>query len=568
MRLLFLAVLSLLCTCARGQNPTESIRDFRVEVAPRQDGTLEVTETLVVSAAGDQIKRGITRALHRRPLGDDSELGPFSYEVVSVTRNGNPEPFQLRKRDGLPTIFIGDKDVFLDPGTYTYVVRYRTADQVYAVGQTDEIRWPLESNGSLPVQAATVTIRLPGGPQPLQSACYTGTFGSRAEDCRITENNGTVAFTLTRPLAPGEGMTVATSVPAGYFTRPVPPPPPTPFERHAVLYIFLLGLGIAGSYAYRMWRAHGVDPRAPEKLEFYPPKSLSPASTGLLYGMTPAHAPVTASLTALAIGGFVRIEEVEHAGFLSTTYSFTIHPTEPTAAESELPAEQQLLLRGIRNRGKLELKGEYDKKTKQLTDEHNTLLQEINKPIIEDGRQFIGMLNLGLLLLGTVAVALYFLIQHSIGGGYFAIGVFSAVLLFGLYGYLIQQPSLEKVKLKNHIRGLRKYLDLPEKKRKNLSGAPDMTETYFQSLLPYAIALGVRNDWAEDLAKDLANATVRDQHTSGMAALPFLLPGFGDRLGANYAKSSLMASNDGGIGGGGFAGGGGSVGGGGGTGGW
>ena len=107
MRLLILALCLLLGTCVRAQNASEEITHFSVEIWPRDDASLDVKETLTVVATGDQIKRGITRALHKKPLGTDSELAPFSYEVESVTRNGSPEPWFVKNRKGLPTIYIG-----------------------------------------------------------------------------------------------------------------------------------------------------------------------------------------------------------------------------------------------------------------------------------------------------------------------------------------------------------------------------------------------------------------------------------------------------------------------------
>lgn len=567
MRVLLFALLTFLCTCARAQNLTEEITLFSVDIKTRQDATLDVTETITVVATGDQIKRGITRALHLKPLGTDGNLAPFDYEIISVSRDGKKEPYQVKKRNGLPTVFIGDKDVRLDPGSYTYVLKYRAKNQVYPVGVTDEIRWPLEgSSGSLPVRDADITIRFDRDIAIIQSACYTGTFGSTAEDCEFSQDGNVVTFVATRGLEPGEGMTVSASIAQGYFNRPVPPPPPTPFERNAVLYTMLLGFGTAFSYAYFMWRNHGVDPEGPElKLEFYPPAGISPASAGYNYGYAQGYAPTTASLTALAIKGYVLIQEGTKQLLIGEREMFTVSATERSPKPGELPAEEQALYDGIQAAGTIDLDGEYNAEVLNLSSAHYAALKEANRAITKDGRQFKGALPLAVILGATLGLAFYFALQFGFGKLVLVLGVIAAVLLFGFFIYLIQQPSLAKVTLKRELKGLKNYLSLSEKKRSALPNAPEMTQEYYQSILPYAIALGIDNDWAADLAADWA-ATSANQATRQHTILPYMVAGFGTRLSGSYASTTTHPASSGG--GGGFASGGGSVGGGGGTGGW
>ncbi|MEL7163714.1 MAG: hypothetical protein AAFN92_23345, partial [Bacteroidota bacterium] len=147
----------------------------------------------------------------------------------------------------------------------------------------------------------------------------------------------------------------------------------------------------------------------------------------------------------------------------------------------------------------------------------------------------------------------------------FAALVLLTLVVLGVYAWLIRQPSLEKVTLKNELKGLRDYLKTKEAKRKRLLNAPEMTEAHFQALLPYALSFGQDNNWAADLAADWMNTANRPNHTGHY--YPYYLPGFGNKLGTAYTGTAFPASSGGG-GGGSFSGGGGSVGGGGGTGGF
>lgn len=123
------------------------------------------------------------------------------------------------------------------------------------------------------------------------------------------------------------------------------------------------------------------------------------------------------------------------------------------------------------------------------------------------------------------------------------------------------------------IEGFRMYLSVAEKDRLNALNPPEETPQLFEKYLPYAIALGVEQKWAEKFSNILANASM-----SGQAYAPTWyygphwgsgnLTGFSSHLGTSFshaiaAASSAPGSSSGG-GGGGFSGGGGGGGGGGG----
>jgi len=545
MRLITFSFFLFFCTCVHAQRNTEEISHFSVEIWPRDDASLDVKETLTVVATGDQIKRGITRALHVKPLGTDSELAPFSYEVESVSRDGNTEPY-----------------------TYTYEVRYRAVNQVYAVGATDEIRWPLEgSSGSLPVREADITIRFDRAIDIIQSACYTGSFGSTAEDCEFSQDGNVVTFVATRPLRPGEGMTVSASIAQGYFSRPVPPPPPTPFERRAVLYVMVIGLSLAAAYAYSLWSKYGVDPKAPAVDYVYqPPAGLSAAAVSYLSSAAGQQQQVTASLTALAIGGFIDIREEKTEGFFGDSEYFVVALTSRQPGPGELPVEQRALYDGIAAEGGLTLDGKYNKAVEELTQTHQKSLTAEHKAVAKDGTQFTGLLPLAGIVAATIGLGVYFLATTGIGAAALIVGIVLAVTLLIVYAILIQQPSLEKVTLLSRIKAFRKYLKLSEKKRTTLPNAPAMSEEYFRSVLPYAIAMGIENNWAADLAGDWAASGARTDNDGSLMMAPYMVAGFGSRFGSSYSSTAVNPASS--ASGGGFSGGGGSVGGGGGTGGW
>jgi len=154
------------------------------------------------------------------------------------------------------------------------------------------------------------------------------------------------------------------------------------------------------------------------------------------------------------------------------------------------------------------------------------------------------------------------------------------VLTNALFLFLMGAPTPLGRKLMDGIEGLRTYLTLAEKDRMNMASAPAMSPQHFETLLPYAVALGVEKPWSRTFETWLATAAAG-------AAVASYAPGwylgsnygsFGDRIGGfSTSMASTIASTipqpvsssnssfSGGGGGGGFSG---SGGGGGGGGGW
>src|SRR5690606_23791333 len=96
----------------------------------------------------------------------------------------------------------------------------------------DEIYWNVNGNGwNFVVDSISASIHLPATAQVKQTACYTGSFGSTANDCSASEADGPTVNFQGRSLFPHEGLTVAVGFQKGVVA---PPPPPTFFEQYAV----------------------------------------------------------------------------------------------------------------------------------------------------------------------------------------------------------------------------------------------------------------------------------------------------------------------------------------------
>jgi uncharacterized membrane protein len=137
----------------------------------------------------------------------------------------------------------------------------------------------------------------------------------------------------------------------------------------------------------------------------------------------------------------------------------------------------------------------------------------------------------------------------------------------------IAAPTPEGRVILDHIAGFKQYLSISEQERLDRMTAPKDTPEIFERYLPYAIALGVENHWADRFASVLA-AAAASQGSQGFlwysgSGNPWSNPtGFADSVGSSLSSTISSAStapgSSSGSGGGGFSGGGGGGGGGGG----
>ena len=107
----------------------ERILRYHSDVVIHATGELTVTEEIRVRAEGNEIQRGIYREFptrYRDRLGNHYRV---QFTVISVLRDGAAEPWHTKNmRNGL-RLYIGDRDHFLDPGVYTYQIRFSSNRQ-------------------------------------------------------------------------------------------------------------------------------------------------------------------------------------------------------------------------------------------------------------------------------------------------------------------------------------------------------------------------------------------------------------------------------------------------------
>ena len=197
--------LALMLAASLSAQAEERILSFDSHVQVARDGTLTVTETIRVRAEGRQIRRGIFRDIPLRIEQADGTTVRAGFHLVSVERGGKAEPYSVDSGHDGVRIYIGDENVFLRDGAYTYTITYETNRQVRFFDDHDEVFWNATGNEwAFPIDAASARVVLPEGVRALESNAFTGYYGDTGKDVRIVTQDGgrRVSFTATRPLRP------------------------------------------------------------------------------------------------------------------------------------------------------------------------------------------------------------------------------------------------------------------------------------------------------------------------------------------------------------------------------
>jgi len=200
----------------------EYIESFHSDIEVQRNGDLQVTETIVVRAEGKSIRRGIFRDFPTRYKTAKGRSVSVGFEVLSVQRDGRPEPYHIKNQSNGKRLYIGEQNVFLSPGFYEYQIQYLTTRQLGFFEDFDELYWNVTGNGwAFRIDRASARVTLPDAVSDFQLSGYTGPQGSTAQNLRYRRSSGNQAyFESSQPLGRNEGLTIVAGWPKGLVDEP------------------------------------------------------------------------------------------------------------------------------------------------------------------------------------------------------------------------------------------------------------------------------------------------------------------------------------------------------------
>ncbi|MET3853985.1 DUF2207 domain-containing protein [Rhizobium sp. OAE497] len=548
----------------------EIISSFNSDIRLEKSGAMTVAETITVNAEGNRIRRGIFRDFPLTFTDENGRLRSVDFDVVSVTRDGQDEPWKTESITGGIRIYAGSEDVMLSPGRHQYVFTYKTNRQIRYFPDHDELYWNVTGNGWIfPIMAATATVNLPEGVTATDTNVFTGPLGAKDRNARVSGSNTRPVFSTTQPLNAQEGLTIAVKFPKGAID------PPSSSDQNMWwlkdnrdYFIGFGGLILVFLYYTRSWLKVGRDPaRGVVVPRWDAPDNISPALVNYIdnkgfsgQGWT----ALSATALNLAVRGFVVLEDLKQ--------SIVIRRTDKPNVGQKFEAGEASLLNAVGSRGSLTIdkaNGERVKSVGQnfrsaIEREHRGKYYNANTGYVIGGvvlsvavliilfvfgslqpdtialmivpiavvaflslfvagfaKSFRRGHSLGAKIMSVVAIGIAGFIGFSIVSS-LALALFSSLMEFHetpmlfavggivflnmLYVFIMGAPTMLGAKMMDGIDGLRQYLTLAEKDRMNMAGAPEMSPQHFEKLLPYAVALGVEKPWSQTFETWLAAA--------------------------------------------------------------
>ena len=523
----------------------EAILSFHSDITLAQNGLITVTETIEVNAENTLINRGIYRDFPTQYLGALLTKKEVGFKVLKVLRNGNKELFHTEKMSNGMRVYMGSSDIILDRGTHHYQLTYQTDNQMGYFDDYDEFYWNVTGTGwQFPILKASATIELPAQArqQVLDQQAWTGYQGEQNTDYKLTNSDQLLGFETTVVLNSYQGLTIGIQVPKGVFSEP-------PFDLSAFLaanLVWLLAILVSLFYLgfyLSAWYRHGRDPEPGVIMaRFQPPKNLSPAAVHYIDNEAADDKTLTAGLLSLAVKGHITITQLKN--------QYRIKPLNNKSMNKLSKGERAIkikLFKGKQTQVTLSKKpNPYLKAAKSRL--NSVLRDEYKKKCFIDNSFYmiwgwlisvVCFFMVTLLIYSTVlsatdliiliffcliilAMAAVFFIAAPIiigllvllGMAFSYLEIFHLILehklwlsftlfLIGLnlfFSYLLRSPTPFGRHIKDQIEGLKLYMKSAEEDRLDLMNPPEKTIEHYESLLPYAVALGLENQWANKFA--------------------------------------------------------------------
>jgi uncharacterized membrane protein YgcG len=537
-----------------------------------RQGQLHIVERLNVTFT--DFNHGILRAIPQSYKGHSLQL-----HINQVTsESGAPTKFSTYGSNDNTVLKIGDPNRTVT-GAQQYTIDYTISNVISFYNDHDELYWDVNGDQwQQPFEHVTATVHLPETVKMTsQPICFSGSYQSNAQNCTITRTADGFKVETTEALAANQTLTYVAAFPKGAFQ------PSTLIdslsEHSRSITEVAIPVIILGGGSLLLWFRGGRDARGGGIIipQYDAPDGLSPMAVGTLSDFKLDNRDITATIIKLAVDKRIKIIESKQDKLLGKdTLNYTLQLTNPDF--SKLDSYEAVLMAALfpapQQDALVNVTAEKNKLYKTAT----SLKKTVESDLTNDGYFKSNPLTAGKVLIGFLSAVVIFL--------YFAWGALDAPLVIGLgislaimaiAAHFMSARTAKGVAAKEHIQGLKLYLDVAEKDRLQKlqgpnaqyaanAGEPVKTVELFEKLLPYAIVLGVEKEWAKQF--EGLYTSPPDWYAGNWTAfnVGYLAGSLGDGLNStmNSAFSAPSSSGSSGFGGGGFSGGGGGGGGGGG----
>lgn len=502
-------VVGLILSSPRFASAAEwSIISFHSDISVKTNASIDVHETIRTQFTAE--RHGIFRTI---PINATFNNRTVRLPITNIQaqQDGHAIPVAITTEKNKVRIKIGDPDLLIR-GVHSYDITYHVDAAVNFFSDFDELNWNVSGNEwEVPLQSVTATLRLPNTDAVPTILCYTGTIGSKEQQCSGIASAGKAEYSATTPL------TVISHWQKGVVTKP------DSYDRtrniaasEEFLWVgswvvaILLSI-IAFLVMWQRWLHYGKDPDEPETViaQYEPPSGLLPAEATVVDVQKLSPNAISATIIDLAVRGYLRIEEREQQKLLGKKKDFALYPVKD-ADESLRDYERKLLdMLFATAEAQDETKTTLLSAMKKHSTKMEKYVEEIKALAVEGVHKkgyFVGNPVAAVAkytIVGSVMVAIPIYLFISVpsdlpGWGIVLLGgMLAAGISIGGFGMFMSRRTESGAKAHWHVKGFKLYLKTAEQYRLQWQEK----EHIFEKFLPYAIAFGITEKWAQTFAE-------------------------------------------------------------------
>ena len=521
----------------------EAIKKYDVSIQINKNGTLTVNEVIDYEF-DNALRHGIYRDIPLRSKKSGTDIYKSHVKMNSVKRNGEPENYTSDTSYEGVSYRVGSADRYVDSGINKYEFNYTIYNAVFEKDGIYQVYFnPIGQFWNVPIESADVSISFenngPVGENEVQQLeVYTGEYGETGKNYTIVQESGIIKIKTNEVLEPRNGLSFRLNLKTDKIS-------PTWLDRLEVLYyadplviagpVIILMLAI---YGFVTWFLFGRDPSGKAIIpEFNIPHDISPMYAAYIKGVRDPKEMLTIGMLSLLSKDYVTAEDKEGNG-KNVKYRLV----KDTERNPELSPEEKALLCVLSDDEKNIFKNEqglYDAAKKIL----GTLETRYNKKIYIDNNLFKYPFILGIIMVFIIGMGIQNIAGSIIDGMGFIIPIiiifFSSLtivlsilkrafsqntllsmlirlmvvmclgimtqmtgfiitviifIMYCIYSKLIGKYTNEGIRHKEYLDGMKMYIKTAEANQIMKFNDVDELVGYFKGILPYAVALGVKNE--------------------------------------------------------------------------
>ena len=520
----------------------ERITNYEVTVQINKNGTLTVNEVIDYDFDG-AAKHGIYRDIPLRSKKNGVDIYKSYIKMNSIKRNGISEEYSTQLFDEGIRYKVGSANKFVEKGVNKYEFNYMIYNAVFEKNGIYQVYFnAIGQFWKVPIEKAIVNIKF-GNEKPVTENeiskldIFTGEYGQSGKDYISNLNNGTIEIKTNKVLQAYNGLSFRLNLKTDNISPTFWDKLQTLYYAHPLIVAGPLVIILLAIYGFITWYIFGRDVGKKAIVpEFNIPKDISAMYAAYINGVREPKEILTIGVLSLLSKGYVEADDEEGNG---KNVKYTLSNSK--RSKPELANEEKIVFNSLSDTGYI------FKKERSLYDASNKILKlfknKYKKEVYKDNKIFNFAFILGIIvtfmisstansgtagniygvislvivaaIFGFIANAIFSILKEIYGNenkflkiikwivilfiailygvlNFIVIGII--VTMHIIYSRSIGKYTVDGMRKKEYLEGMKMYIKTAEANQIMKFTDVDELVAYFKEILPYAVALGVKNE--------------------------------------------------------------------------